>query len=43
MRRFKAATDGTPLAYLYQVRVAEAKHAIEAGNAAIEAISNEVG
>jgi transcriptional regulator GlxA family with amidase domain len=43
MRRFKAATEGTPLAYLHQVRVAEAKLAIETSNVAIEAISNKVG
>jgi transcriptional regulator GlxA family with amidase domain len=43
MRCFKAATDGTPLAYLHQLWVVEAKHAIEAGNAAIETICNEVG
>ncbi|MES2817928.1 MAG: helix-turn-helix domain-containing protein [Pseudomonadota bacterium] len=43
MRRFKAATDATPLAYLHQVRIGAAKHALETGHAPIEAICNRVG
>ncbi|MDP3815973.1 GlxA family transcriptional regulator [Pseudomonas sp.] len=43
MRRFKAATGGTPLAYLHQVRVSAAKSALETGVDQVEAISNRVG
>ncbi len=43
MRRFRRATDDTPLAYLQRVRVAAAKRALEGGHKPIEAISNEVG
>lgn len=43
MRRFKVATDGTPLAYLHQVRIAVAKSAIESDNAPIDTISHGVG
>ena len=43
MRRFKSATDGTPLVYLQRVRMAVAKSALEDGHKSIEAISNQVG
>lgn len=43
IRRFKAATGETPLAYFHQVRIAAAKNAIEIDNAQIEKISNNVG
>lgn len=43
MRRFKTATNETPLTYLHQVRIGAAKHAIETKSSTIEKISNEVG
>ncbi len=43
MRRFRSATDGTPLAYLQRVRMAAAKRALEGGHKPVETISNEVG
>lgn len=43
MRRFKAATDGTPLAYLHQVRIVVARNAIESDNTPIETIGQGVG
>lgn len=43
MRRFKAATNETPLTYLHQVRIGAAKHYIETKISTIEKISNDVG
>jgi transcriptional regulator GlxA family with amidase domain len=43
MRRFKAATGGTPLTYLHQVRISAAKSALETEIGQIEIISNHVG
>lgn len=43
MRRFKVATDDTPLAYLQRVRIGAAKTALEQGGKSIETVSNEVG
>jgi transcriptional regulator GlxA family with amidase domain len=42
-RRFKAATGSTLIEYLQQVRIEEAKRALEVGAVPVEAISVEVG
>ena len=42
-RRFKAATGMAPLEYVHTLRLEEAKHMLESGNAPIEAIAGEVG
>lgn len=43
MRRFKVATEDTPLSYLQRVRIDAAKAALEQGGKSIEMVSNEVG
>lgn len=42
-RRFAAATGMSPLDYVHTLRIEEAKQMLEAGDAPIEAIANEVG
>ena len=42
-RRFVAATGMSPLDYVHTLRIEEAKQMLEAGDAPIEAIANEVG
>ncbi|HEU0199513.1 MAG TPA: helix-turn-helix domain-containing protein, partial [Burkholderiaceae bacterium] len=42
-RRFEAATGMAPLEYVHTLRLEEAKQMLEAGDAPIEAIANEVG
>jgi len=42
-RRFEQATGMAPLEYVHTLRLEEAKHMLEAGDAPIEAIANEVG
>jgi transcriptional regulator GlxA family with amidase domain len=42
-RRFQQATAMSPLEYVHTLRLEEAKHMLEAGDAPIEAIANEVG
>jgi transcriptional regulator GlxA family with amidase domain len=42
-RRFKAATGYSPLAYIQQLRVEEAKQMLETGTEPVEAIGREVG
>jgi len=42
-RRFKLATGMSPLQYVHTLRIEEAKHMLETGDAAIEAVANEVG
>jgi transcriptional regulator GlxA family with amidase domain len=42
-RRFAQATGMSPLEYVHTVRLEEAKQALEAGDAPVEAIANEVG
>lgn len=42
-RRFQQATGMPPLEYVHTLRLEEAKHMLESGNASIEAIANEVG
>jgi transcriptional regulator GlxA family with amidase domain len=42
-RRFKAATGMAPLEYVHTLRLEEAKHMLESGNAPIEAVAGEVG
>lgn len=42
-RRFKLATNDTPLAYIQKLRVTAAKRLLEGSNKSIEAITQEVG
>lgn len=42
-RRFQQATGMSPLEYVHTLRLEESKQMLEAGNAPIEAIANEVG
>lgn len=42
-RRFQEATGMSPLAYVHTLRVEEAKHMLETGDAPIETIAGEVG
>jgi transcriptional regulator GlxA family with amidase domain len=42
-RRFQQATGMSPLEYVHTLRLEEAKQMLEAGNAPVEAIANEVG
>jgi transcriptional regulator GlxA family with amidase domain len=42
-RRFERATGVAPLAYVQTLRLEEAKHALETGDAPIETIANDVG
>jgi transcriptional regulator GlxA family with amidase domain len=42
-RRFEQATGMSPLEYVHTLRLEEAKQMLEAGDAPIEAIANEVG
>ena len=42
-RRFEQATGMAPLAYVQTLRLEEAKHMLESGDAPIEAIANSVG
>lgn len=42
-QRFREATGMAPLEYVHTLRLEEAKHMLETGNQAIEAIANEVG
>lgn len=42
-RRFQQATGMTPLDYVHTLRIEEAKQMLEAGNAPVEAIAQEVG
>jgi len=42
-RRFEQATGMSPLEYVHTLRLEEAKHMLEATDAPIEAIANEVG
>jgi len=42
-RRFQQATGMTPLEYVHTLRLEEAKHMLETGNAPVEAVAREVG
>ncbi len=42
-RRFQQATGMTPLDYVHTLRLEEAKHMLETGDAPVEAIAREVG
>lgn len=42
-RRFQAATGLAPLEYVHTLRLEEAKQMLEAGDAPLEAIANEIG
>lgn len=42
-RRFSQATGMTPLEYIHTLRLEEAKHMLETGNAPVEAIADDVG
>jgi transcriptional regulator GlxA family with amidase domain len=42
-RRFEQATGMAPLAYVHTLRLEEAKHMLESGDAPVEAIANSVG
>jgi transcriptional regulator GlxA family with amidase domain len=42
-RRFEAATGMAPLAYVQTLRLEEAKHMLESGDASVESIANSVG
>lgn len=42
-RRFQQATGMAPLEYVHTLRLEEAKHMLETGDAPVEAIANEVG
>lgn len=42
-RRFKQATGLTPMEYVHTLRLEEAKHLLETGNAAVETVAEEVG
>jgi transcriptional regulator GlxA family with amidase domain len=42
-RRFQQATGMTPLEYVHTLRLEEAKHMLETGDAPVEAIAREVG
>lgn len=42
-RRFRRATGMAPLEYVHALRMEEAKQMLEAGNAPVEAVANEVG
>jgi transcriptional regulator GlxA family with amidase domain len=42
-RRFARATGMSPLEYVHTMRLEEAKHLLETGDASVEAIANEVG
>lgn len=42
-RRFQEATGMSPLEYVHTLRIEEAKHMLETGEASIEAIAGEVG
>jgi len=42
-RRFAEATGMSPLEYIHTLRLEDAKHMLEAGDASVEAIANEVG
>ena len=42
-RRFKQATGLTPMAYVHTLRLEEAKHLLETGDSAVEAVAEEVG
>ena len=42
-RRFQQATAMSPLEYVHTLRLEEAKHMLESGEAPVEAIANEVG
>ena len=43
IRRFKAALDQTPLAYLQDLRLEAARALLETGDLSVEVISGEVG
>lgn len=43
LRRFKAATEQTPFAYLQSIRVEAAKKKLETQNISLEAVTNAVG
>ena len=43
VRRFKAATGLSPIQYVHALRLEEAKHMLETGDAAVEAIAEECG
>jgi len=42
-RRFQQATGMAPLEYVHTLRLEEAKHMLETGEAPVEAVANEVG
>jgi transcriptional regulator GlxA family with amidase domain len=42
-RRFHKATGMSPLEYVHTLRLEEAKHLLETGDAPVEAVANEVG
>lgn len=42
-RRFANATGMAPMAYVHTLRVEEAKQMLEAGDASVEAVANEIG
>ncbi len=42
-RRFQQATGMAPLEYVHTLRLEEAKHMLETGDAPVEAVANEVG
>ncbi len=42
-RRFKLATGMSPMEYVHTLRIEEAKHMLESGNEAIEAVADDVG
>ena len=42
-RRFQQATGMTPLEYVHTLRLEEAKHMLETGDAPVEAVAREVG
>jgi len=42
-RRFRQATGMSPLEYVHTVRLEEAKHMLETGDAPVEAVGNQVG
>jgi transcriptional regulator GlxA family with amidase domain len=42
-RRFRQATGMSPIEYVHTLRIEEAKHMLEAGNAPVEAVANDVG
>lgn len=42
-RRFRAATGYSPLAYIQQMRIEEAKQMLETGDAPVDSVAHEVG